>query len=138
MNGAMKETLDRFHFEKVAFNMKCFGAAEQYQLMKHPKDSEEGFKEADPCEMTGTFGFAVVEIVVLRHRRNLRASNIPAILDAVAKKLADQDLDEWYTSVDEPAISLPKKKRRMEDLIFEADEFFVTRPVPPAVPPPVA
>lgn len=30
----------------------------RYQLMKHPKDSEEGFKEADPCEMTGTFGFA--------------------------------------------------------------------------------
>ena len=26
--------------------------------MKFPKDSEKGFKEAEPSEITGTFGFA--------------------------------------------------------------------------------
>ncbi|CAE7257868.1 unnamed protein product [Symbiodinium microadriaticum] len=139
MNGAMKETLNRFDFEKVAFNMKCFGAPASFQCMKFPKDSEKGFKEAEPSEISGTFGFAVVEVVVLRHRRNLLISNIPIILDDIAKKLADQDLDDWFKDLDEPAISLPKKKRRIpEDFIFEADEFFVTRPVAPLAPGPVA
>ncbi|CAE7633265.1 unnamed protein product, partial [Symbiodinium microadriaticum] len=119
MNGAMKETLNRFHFEKVAFNMKCFGAPASFQCMKFPKDSEKGFKEAEPSEITGTFGFAVVEVVVLRHRRNLLVSNIPIILDGIAKNLADQDLDEWFKDLDEPAIRLPKKQRIVEDFMFE-------------------
>ncbi|CAE7225025.1 unnamed protein product [Symbiodinium sp. CCMP2592] len=137
MKGAVKATLDRVGFEKVGFDMKCFGASGRYSEMKYPRAQEEPFLKAAVSEITGTYGFAVVDTVTLRHRRNLFTCDIGAALDAIAKKLADQDLDEWFTNLQEPAICLPKKKRRIvEDFSFEADEFFVTRPVP--TPPPVA
>ncbi|CAE6970138.1 unnamed protein product, partial [Symbiodinium sp. KB8] len=76
-------------------------------------------------ETSATYHFAVVEIVMLRHRRSdLVSANWPRILDAMAK-----DLDQWFGPIPEPAILL-KRRCVLHDLMFEDEDFFVTRPVP--------
>ncbi|CAE7251662.1 unnamed protein product [Symbiodinium microadriaticum] len=106
-------------------------AGRMFKAMKAPHDLEKMPATSAGGESSGTFHFAVVEIVMQRHRHvELRSVNWPSVLDDLAKDLADHDLDEWLRPLTGPAIAL-KKRRVMHDLIFEEEDLFVTRPVPP-------
>ncbi|CAE7426205.1 unnamed protein product [Symbiodinium sp. CCMP2456] len=111
--------------------LKCikYMAGRMFRMMRPPSDFER--MPATPSgEESGTFHFAVLDIVMLRHRRtDLASANWPLILDDLARNLVDQDLDQWFGPIPEPAIGL-KKRRVTHDLLFEEADYFVTRPVP--------
>ncbi|CAE7335265.1 unnamed protein product, partial [Symbiodinium sp. CCMP2592] len=69
--------------------------------------------------LTGSYIFAVTDLILLRHRRNdLATRNVAEILERVCKNLVDQDLDEVLISRPRPGGLA--KRRRVVTMRFEA------------------
>ncbi|CAE7218603.1 unnamed protein product [Symbiodinium sp. CCMP2592] len=149
-NKLMQETAENGRFVKACFPMTAFGSTKQTVVMlwgsdrlvikglKHLSGIDRGFvkparERFDEEERTATFIYAVTDITLLRHRRSvdfLVALDLGRFLNSLAKDLLQQDLDEVFVRVPHDADVNLRGKRN--DLIFQAEEFHITRPLPAA------